>query len=63
MALCVKYWHHLAVGKSPNTPLNCAYMSEVNNKSSWIQSIQYLLSVNGLGHLWENPYQVSNVMI
>ena len=63
LALCVKYWHHLAVGKSPNTFLNCAYMSEVNNKSSWIQSIQYLLSVNGLGHLWENPYQVSNVMI
>ena len=63
LALCVKYWHRLSTGNSPNILLNCAYESENKYNSSWIQSIQYLLSVNGLGHLWENPNLASSAVI
>ena len=63
LGLCVKYWHRLATGASPNVLLNCAYMSQSQNNSSWLQSIKYLLTVNGLAYMWENPYIVSTAII
>ena len=62
IALCIKYWHTIVTGNSPNMLLNEAFRSE-SEHSPWTQCIQYVLNVNGLGHIWLEPSYLSNVNV
>ena len=63
LSLCAKYWHRMATGNSSNHLLSCAYQSEIDYNSNWIQRTQYILNINGLGYLWENPNLVSGAIL
>ena len=51
-SLCVKYWHRMATGSTPNELLKCAYQSERGISSTWLHNIEYLLRTNGYGDVW-----------
>ncbi len=47
-ALTLKYWHIMVTGETPNILLGQAFLSETELTSPWLQSIQYLLTVNAI---------------
>ena len=63
ISLCVKYWHNIASGQSPNVLLQEAYFSECKFSSPWVQGIQYLLMNNGMGDIWQEPNCKSSTQV
>ena len=53
-SLAIKYWLRLCTG-TDNILLNNAYLLAMEENHMWVQSIQYLLSSNGLGDIWICP--------
>ena len=53
-SLAIKYWLRLCTGTG-NILLNNAYRLAMEENHMWVQSIQYLLSSNGLGDIWICP--------
>ena len=60
--LSIQYWLRLENGTN-NIILNNAYNCVKQENHDWIQSIQYLLSLNGLGNIWLQPPSCNNSII
>ena len=58
----IQYWLRLENGTN-NIILNNAYNCVKQEKHNWIQIIQYLLSLNGLGNIWLQPPSCNNSII
>lgn len=62
-SLSIKYWHKIAIGGSPNILLNHAFHSEMSICSQWLESVKYILSMNGLNNILVEPTSVSNPVL
>ena len=56
--LMIKYWLRLNAGTG-NMLLNEAYSECKNNYYDWLQGIQFLLTTNGFGNVWNDPTSVN----
>ena len=61
-SLCVKYWHNARIN-SPNCILRSAMFSSQIHNSPWLESIEFILKINGMGNVWENLCSVSTLYL
>ncbi len=60
ISLSIKYWHNIVTDKTPNIILKAALSSERVFSSMWLHGVEYTLTLNGLGYIWNNMHASSN---
>jgi hypothetical protein len=58
----ILYWLRMAKG-SHNVLLDEAYITMTEENNSWLENIKYLLYMNGMGFIWEDPHAMSKEVV
>ena len=51
ISLCIKYWHNIACGNTPNCLLASAYLAIKQVNSVWFKSLEYIIKMCGMRYV------------